>query len=68
MTYTSLAVLVILGDDLSRVNKKALLHGLRSLQLDDGRYCNLSRFMTTPVFGVSNLVRHKPGCTATADG
>ena len=38
MTYTALAVLVILGDDLSRVNKKAVLRSLRSLQLDDGRY------------------------------
>ena len=37
MTYTALAILVILGDDLSRVYKKAVLNSLRSLQLEDGR-------------------------------
>ena len=39
MTYTALASLLILGDDLSRVNKAAILEGLRALQLPDGRYC-----------------------------
>lgn len=29
--------LVILGDDLSRVNKEACLMGLKALQLEDGR-------------------------------
>lgn len=38
MTYTGLSCLVILGDDLSRVNKEACLAGLRALQLEDGRY------------------------------
>ena len=38
MTYTALATLLILGDDLSRVNKKAVLSGLKGLQLKDGRY------------------------------
>ena len=38
MTYTALCCLLILGDDLSKVNKKAVINGLRSLQLDDGRY------------------------------
>lgn len=38
MTYTGLCCLVILGDDLSRVNKEACLAGLRALQLEDGRY------------------------------
>lgn len=37
MTYTGLCSLLILGDDLSRVNKKACLAGLRALQLEDGR-------------------------------
>ncbi|OXB76024.1 UNVERIFIED_CONTAM: hypothetical protein H355_000284 [Colinus virginianus] len=39
MTYTGLSCLVILGDDLSRVNKDALLAGLRALQLEDGSFC-----------------------------
>lgn len=37
MTYTGLCSLLILGDDLSRVNKRACLAGLRALQLEDGR-------------------------------
>uniref|UniRef100_A0A4W5K9L0 Protein geranylgeranyltransferase type I, beta subunit n=1 Tax=Hucho hucho TaxID=62062 RepID=A0A4W5K9L0_9TELE len=36
MTYTGLACLVILGDDLSRVNKEACLMGLKALQLENG--------------------------------
>ncbi|MEE6516096.1 hypothetical protein FKM82_025337 [Ascaphus truei] len=39
MTYTALSSLVILGDDLSRVNKEACLAGLRALQLHDGSFC-----------------------------
>ncbi|XP_063230237.1 geranylgeranyl transferase type-1 subunit beta isoform X2 [Bacillus rossius redtenbacheri] len=39
MTYTGLACLVILGDDLSRVNRKAVIHGVRSLQQADGSFC-----------------------------
>ncbi|KFU87826.1 Geranylgeranyl transferase type-1 subunit beta, partial [Chaetura pelagica] len=39
MTYTGLSCLVILGDDLSRVDKDAVLAGLRALQLDDGSFC-----------------------------
>ncbi|RXN28610.1 geranylgeranyl transferase type-1 subunit beta [Labeo rohita] len=38
MTYTGLACLIILGDDLSRVNKDACLAGLRALQLEDGSF------------------------------
>uniref|UniRef100_A0A673YQB0 Protein geranylgeranyltransferase type I, beta subunit n=1 Tax=Salmo trutta TaxID=8032 RepID=A0A673YQB0_SALTR len=38
MTYIGLACLVILGDDLSRVNKEACLMGLKALQLEDGRF------------------------------
>ena len=44
MTYTALASLVILGDDLSRVNRSAVIEGLKALQLSDGRseyYCTL---------------------------
>ena len=37
MTYTALASLVILGDDLRRVNKPAVIEGLKALQLPDGR-------------------------------
>lgn len=36
-TYTALLTLLILGDNLSRVNKKAIATGLMSLQQDDGR-------------------------------
>ncbi|KAL0979798.1 hypothetical protein UPYG_G00189850 [Umbra pygmaea] len=38
MTYTGLACLVIMGDDLVRVNKKACLSGLKALQLEDGSF------------------------------
>ncbi|XP_065836516.1 geranylgeranyl transferase type-1 subunit beta-like isoform X2 [Oscarella lobularis] len=38
MTYTALASLLILGDDLSRVNRKAIVSGLKGLQLVDGSY------------------------------
>ncbi|KAL4227825.1 Geranylgeranyl transferase type-1 subunit beta [Mactra antiquata] len=38
MTYTALATLIILGDDLSRVNKESILLALRNLQLKDGSY------------------------------
>jgi geranylgeranyl transferase type-1 subunit beta len=36
MTYTALAVLKILGDDFSRVNKKSITAALRKLQKPDG--------------------------------
>jgi len=38
MTYVALALLRILGDDFSRVNKKAIREGLKSLQLPDGSF------------------------------
>jgi len=38
MTYTALLSLIILGDDLSRVNRPAVVAGLRWLQLADGRF------------------------------
>uniref|UniRef100_H2YT30 Prenyltransferase alpha-alpha toroid domain-containing protein n=1 Tax=Ciona savignyi TaxID=51511 RepID=H2YT30_CIOSA len=38
MTYTGLASLLILGDDLRRVNKHACLEGIKALQLPDGSF------------------------------
>ena len=38
MTYTALACLVILGDDLSRVAREPILASLSSLQQEDGRF------------------------------
>ncbi|XP_033633939.1 geranylgeranyl transferase type-1 subunit beta-like [Asterias rubens] len=38
MTYTGLSSLLILGDDLSRVNKPAVVAGLKALQLEDGSF------------------------------
>lgn len=37
MTYSALATLLILGDDLSRVDRQSLKEGLRELQLETGR-------------------------------
>jgi geranylgeranyl transferase type-1 subunit beta len=37
MTYTGLASLVILGDNLSRVNRAAIIEGVKALQQEDGR-------------------------------
>lgn len=41
MTYTALCSLLILGDDLSRIDKQAVAYGLKGLQLEDGsfQYC-----------------------------
>jgi geranylgeranyl transferase type-1 subunit beta len=39
MTYVSLCCLVILGDDLSRVNKPAVIGALRGLQQPNGSFC-----------------------------
>ncbi|KAK3788326.1 hypothetical protein RRG08_025057 [Elysia crispata] len=41
MTYTSLASLLILGDDLSRVHKKAVIQGVKSLQQADGSFVSV---------------------------
>ncbi|KAH6560466.1 hypothetical protein BASA62_010476 [Batrachochytrium salamandrivorans] len=38
MTYTALALLLTLGDDLSRVNSNAIIESLKCLQCDDGSY------------------------------
>lgn len=37
MTFSALNSLLILGDDLSRVNKMAVVEGLKHLQKEDGR-------------------------------
>jgi len=38
MTYTALASLIILGDDLSRVDRKGIISSIKKLQKEDGRY------------------------------
>ncbi|KAK7083123.1 Geranylgeranyl transferase type-1 subunit beta [Halocaridina rubra] len=38
MTYTALASLLILGDDLSRINKKSILAHVAALQCQDGSF------------------------------
>lgn len=38
MTYTCIAVLVILGDDLSRLDRKAIVDGVASVQREDGSF------------------------------
>lgn len=38
MTYTSIAILVILGDDLSRLDRKAIIEGVESVQRPDGSF------------------------------
>lgn len=37
MTYCALSTLIILGDDLSRVNRSAIIRGLKEYQKEDGR-------------------------------
>ncbi|CAG5135083.1 unnamed protein product [Candidula unifasciata] len=41
MTYTALVTLLILGDSLSRVHKKAVIAGIRSLQQKDGSFVSV---------------------------
>jgi len=38
MTYTALASLLVLGDDLARLDRRAIIAGVRALQLPDGSY------------------------------
>lgn len=40
LTYTALASLVTLGDDLSRVKRAEILKGLNKLQLEDGSFAS----------------------------
>ena len=50
MTYTALASLLILGDDLSRVDKVAVIKGLKALQLPDGRSVLFHRTVLNLIF------------------
>jgi len=43
-TYVALAMLLILGDDLSRVRREAIAHTLRKWQLPDGSFCCVHGF------------------------
>lgn len=38
MTYTGISMLVTLGDDLSRLNRKAIVEGVAAVQRDDGSF------------------------------
>uniref|UniRef100_A0A182IUM4 Geranylgeranyl transferase type-1 subunit beta n=1 Tax=Anopheles atroparvus TaxID=41427 RepID=A0A182IUM4_ANOAO len=38
ITYTGIAILVALGDDLSRLNRKAIVEGVAAVQRDDGSF------------------------------
>ncbi|XP_026749937.1 geranylgeranyl transferase type-1 subunit beta [Galleria mellonella] len=38
MTYTGLCMLLTLGDDLSRINRKALVEGVKVLQREEGNF------------------------------
>ncbi|CAG0879974.1 unnamed protein product [Cyprideis torosa] len=40
MTYTALCSLLILGNDLDRVNRRSVLEGVKALQLPDGSFMN----------------------------
>lgn len=44
MTYTALTSLLILGDDLGKVNKFTVLSALRNLQQEDGRSNHFTQF------------------------
>ncbi len=38
MTYTCIAILVILGDDLSRLDRKTIADGVAAVQRSDGSF------------------------------
>lgn len=38
MTYTCIAILVILGDDLSRLDRKSIVEGVAAVQRADGSF------------------------------
>ena len=44
------------------------LHTKRYDSVSDVFLSDLGLVVRKPVFGVSDLVQHKPGCTATEDG
>lgn len=49
-TYVALCSLLILGDDLKGVDKEAILFGVSSCQLEDGRYADFVVFSTYSSF------------------
>jgi len=49
MTYTALLTLLILRDDLSDVNPKGVMAGVRHLQKEDGRSVAVFRFIAKTV-------------------
>ena len=61
MTYTALASLLILGDDLSRVNRPAVIEALKILQLPDGR-SEFQKVVRTvwPCYQIYNYVLWNP--------
>lgn len=59
MTYTALASLLILGDDLSRVNKPAVIEALKALQLPDGRSVLLLVIPITDIVDPFQLLLNK---------
>lgn len=38
ITYTAISILITLGDDLSRLNRKAIIEGVAAVQRDDGSF------------------------------
>ena len=65
VTYTALLSLLLLGDDLSRVNRRGIISGLKYLQLKDGRYSNQLATCISCTFHVGFLL---PSFSATSDG
>ena len=63
MTYTGLASLLLLGDDLSRVNKRACLTGLKALQLEDGRWVQAPEKPTKRLHELSLVESWRSGWT-----
>ena len=50
MTYTALLSLLVLGDDLSSVDKSAVIAGLKNLQLADGRSVSVFQIVSFMVY------------------
>lgn len=55
MSYSALASLIVLGDDLRRVDRQQLIRSVRELQLPTGRYVLLS--LSVPDILVSGQFR-----------
>lgn len=55
MTYAAINCLLILGDDLSRIDRRGILSGVKALQLGNGRYSFLKlKFQTLRLPAVFN--------------